>query len=474
MSSHPDSPSPPSPELAATPSAVEPAPAEIPATGDPAQVALAQAPAQAVVVELPRSPRNFLVLAIYQVLIRIGWIFKTESIVMPAFMDAVGGTPALRGCLPMLNRFGTSIPPLLMARRLKNMPQKRRALFRCSLTTGLLFWALALMATLAAGHYHAWTPWVFLAIYGTFFSFHGLDELSLGSLQGKLIPATSRGRLMTLSISLGAPLAIVAAGLSMGRWLARPDGGFEMLFLASGTFFVAASLATFFLVESDDAYADPPVRLSSHVAAAGALLKSDENFRRLATVAGMFGASLMMFPHYQALAHQRLDLDLTNLLLWVIVQNAGAGLFSLLAGPVADWQGNRVVLRTAILICGCVPLLALLLVHVDPAIGRRWFWLVFLPLGLTPVTIRTLSNYTLEICRPADHARYLSTLSVCLAAPIVLLASLVGGLVSLIGYEAVFIGGAAVILCGGMLTFRLDEPRRRLPTPPAAVAPPVE
>ena len=38
--------------------------------------------------------RNFLVLALYQIVMRIGWIFKTESIVMPAVLDTItGGGP---------------------------------------------------------------------------------------------------------------------------------------------------------------------------------------------------------------------------------------------------------------------------------------------------------------------------------------------------------------------------------------------
>ena len=44
---------------------------------------------------------------------------------IPAFLDYIGGTPWLRGFLPMLNRFGHSVPPILFARRLKVMPRKK-------------------------------------------------------------------------------------------------------------------------------------------------------------------------------------------------------------------------------------------------------------------------------------------------------------------------------------------------------------
>ena len=57
----------------------------------------------------PNHSRNFGLGVLYMVLMRVGWIFKTESIIMPAVVDAIGGAGWLRGCLPMLNRFGQSL-----------------------------------------------------------------------------------------------------------------------------------------------------------------------------------------------------------------------------------------------------------------------------------------------------------------------------------------------------------------------------
>ena len=56
------------------------------------------------------EPRNLVVLVVYQVLLRVGWIFKTETVIMPSFLDMVGGAGWLRGCLPILSRFGQSAP----------------------------------------------------------------------------------------------------------------------------------------------------------------------------------------------------------------------------------------------------------------------------------------------------------------------------------------------------------------------------
>ena len=76
------------------------------------------------------EPRNFFVMAAYQVVMRVGWIFKTESIIMPFVLDSLGGGGWLRGLLPVLNRFGQSVPPLMSAGLVKSLPQKK-VLTRC-------------------------------------------------------------------------------------------------------------------------------------------------------------------------------------------------------------------------------------------------------------------------------------------------------------------------------------------------------
>src|SRR5262245_22569194 len=68
----------------------------------------------------PHERRNFWLLIANQVILRTGWIFKTESVVMPVAADALDPTGFTRGWLPLLNRFGQSVPPVLAARRLKN------------------------------------------------------------------------------------------------------------------------------------------------------------------------------------------------------------------------------------------------------------------------------------------------------------------------------------------------------------------
>ena len=176
----------------------------------------------------------------------------------------------------------------------------------------------------------------------------------------------------------------------------------------------------------------------------------------------MFGMSVTLFPHYQSMARSRLSLDLTSLVSWVIAQNLGTALFSIPAGWAADRFGNRRVLNSLMLSLCVVPMLALFLSR-SQTVDGVWFNAVFLMLGLAPVTIRTLNNYTLEICGPADRPRYLSTLGLCVATPPMLLSVLMGWLVDQISFEFVFLVGATCLFSGWCITFGLIEPRHSSP-----------
>ena len=146
-------------------------------------------------------------------------------------------------------------------------------------------------------------------------------------------------------------------------------------------------------------------------------------------------------------------------MVWVVAQNAGAGLFGFIAGAIADRWGNRLVIRLEIAAVIAAPLSALGLAAGWLPGGAAYLWISFFLLGLTPVMMRTLMNFALELSEPADHPRYISTLKLCMAVPFVF-SPLIGLLVDLAGFDIVFASITLLIALGGVMTFRLAEPRR--------------
>ncbi len=417
------------------------------------------------------SNHNLFWMAAQQVVLRIGWVFKTESVIIPAFFDFISGSASasvVRSVLPVLNRLGQSVPPLLYADRLQSLRHKKAALVAFSFLMAAPFLTLACLSFAASAHGGGWLVPVCMALYAVFFCFGGLTNLAFSTLQGKLIIPTLRGRLMAISSFLGAVGSVLCAWWLMRRWLELPGGGFGYLFAFTGGCFLLSATCSLMVRESADARL--PSKRSTRRARLGAawmIVRNDGNFRRLAMVALLFSTALMLFPHYQALAREKLGLQGKNLMYWVIMQNVSIGVFGLLIGPLADRRGNRLTLSLVILLSAITPALAVALAYGDPEIGKHWFWVVFAPLGMTPVSMRTMNNYTLEICPAHDHPRYLSTLSLCLAAPFCL-SPLVGVLIDAVGFAAVFLGVAGAMLCCGLLTFRLVEPRHQRPAAEAA------
>lgn len=408
------------------------------------------------------SRYNFALLAAYQIVMRIGWIFKTESIVMPAVVDILGGPAWVRGCLPMLSRFGQSIPPVLAARRVKLLPQKKLGLAVCTLGMAGSFLLLAWVWNQRQGLRPWTTTAAFLSVYTLFFVCVGIGQMTMGTLQGKLIPVTVRGRQLMIANLIGSVAAVIAAWLLLPQWLTDTGGAFDWIFATTGVCFLAAALVALGLRESADNFTDTAENLRTLWATTRQILIRDRQFRGLVGVSILFGVSITLFPHYQALARESMSLSLRHLTFWVVLQNIGTALFSLLAGPVADRYGNRLVLRC--LLCGLtlVPLLALLLAtwQVGTAFGA-----VFLAIGLTPVTFRTLFNFTLELSLTEDHPRYLGILGFAIALPI-FFSPLVGLLVGKLGFVPVFVSAAGCLALAAFATGNLAEPRHGPPPTP--------
>ncbi len=402
---------------------------------------------------------NFLTLVAYQVIVRTGWIFKTESIIMPAVMDAMGGTGWLRACLPMLNRFGQSVPPLMASSFVTHRPIKKWILATCTGIMGLVFVLLALFWQMNEGQGSWFLPTIFLILYAIFFSAVGVNQLSLATTIGKLIPTRRRGLLMLCATSLGSISAITAAWFLLRIWLYSEVANFTAIFLFAGIAFLIAALITTNLREQRDVTDGNPVSLGEIFKSVFSTLRDQKNFRQLSIVAALFGMSMTLFPHYQALGRERLGMQNQDLLTFVIAQNIGMALFSIPAGRLADQFGNRLVLRIVMLAICAGPILAIVLSHF-PAVGATWFFLVFVIIGLTPVTMRIFSNFALELTTRDQQPKLLGVLSLCMAGPAIFTSTALGLLLDFVGFETVFCLVTALLFVGWLMTFRLKEPRK--------------
>lgn len=404
----------------------------------------------------------------FQVLQRTGWIFKTESLVMPAVLDMIGGSAWLRGFLPMLNRFGQSIPPMLFAGRVRSAAVKKNWLAGTTALMGVIFLALALLWQWAGSIPQLWMSLAVLSLYAVFFSVTGVNQLVQSALQGKLIPVRRRGELMTFSSMIGSVVAVFCAWVLLRRWMSGATADFTSIFTFTGVLFLLGAVSALAFREQRDNFSPTPFSLRGLSVDTVMVLRNDRDFRRVAITAALFGMMMTLFPHYQAVAISRLDLDLGSLVPWVIAQNLGVAVFSMPVGLITDRFGNRLALRFVMLGLCLAPVAAIVVSRI-PGASEHWFLLVFGLLGLTPVTMRTFNNYTLELTDRSSQPRYLAILSLMMAGPAVLGSVAVGLLIDWFGYEPTFAFVTACQLAGFAMTWWLAEPRAGLSRAAGAV-----
>jgi Major Facilitator Superfamily len=405
-----------------------------------------------------RETENLVVLASHQIVWRVGWTFKTESIILPAILDTVAGAGWLRGCLPLLGRLGQSVPPLFAVGVFRAAARKKWTLMAFAALAGLPYLALAGIWSGAGGEKRGWMAAVILALHFAFFVCYGLYQIAFGTVQGKLIRPERRGQLLWGATFVGLFPTVVFCQWLMPDWLMKPMPGFTYLFLFVGLALVLAAILVGALAEPAGNGVPRLAERSGSVAEILQALRRDRNLRRLVFVILLACLGLVTIPHYQAFARDRLGLDRGDLVFMVITHTTSVSVYSLLIGPVADRWGNRLTLRLLILGAAIAPVYVLCLPSLAGSLSRNLFWLVFVPLALTPLVPTILINYALEICRSEEHPRYVSIVNLAMMPPF-LLSPLMGMLVDAISFEAVAGGTAVLMLLCGLMTFWLDEPR---------------
>jgi len=400
---------------------------------------------------------NFLVMAFYQITLRCGWIFKTESIVMPAFLDALGVSAWVRGFLPLFNRFGQSVPPMLLSSDVRGAPHKKTIVSLTMFLLAVCFLAIAFIWNLSANAW--WMPVIFLLIYGVFFMIVGVHNLAARSIQGKLIRANRRGRLMMVGNVIGALASVSLAYWLFPQWLpAEGPHNFFGLFAFAAGMFVASALIAMVVIEPEDHRLRTTNRLHNAWQDAKRTFQEDPRFRRIALVGAFTNTSIMLFPHYQPIAKEYLEMSLDNLMPWVIAQNLGMAAFSMVLGPIADLRGNRTVLRLLLIVMIATPLLTLFLIN-QPTWGGDYFWIIFVLVGMTPFSIGILSNYTLELTETENHPRYLATLGLVVAIPAILSPVVSYSMDFFESPTPLFTAVSILLVFAWLLTFRIPEPR---------------
>ena len=397
---------------------------------------------------------NFATFAANQILMRMGWVFKTESVIVPAYLDTLSKSDVLRGLLPVSFRLVQSLAQFFLAQRVSQTPFKQ-PLCTTSIFGMMASWSVIAVLAGVARLPVSITVVLFLAAYTLQCFFYGYYRLTGGTLQGKLIPVEKRGSFVAYGNAIGSILAIAVACRFMYEWLGGETPRYAAVFGGAAVCYGVAAIVTFYFVESPSPRQESRPPLQS-LREGLQILRSDRDFLKFAVVAVLYFLSWPLFPHYTVFGKRVLGVESSHFVVWIIVTNLVAALGFWLVGGIADRRGNRLVLRILLFLGACTPLAAVGISRL--AFGAKLYWIIYALLGMIPVMVRFVENYTLEISTEKKHPQYLSVVSL-LEACSLLASPLVGLLISKFSFEPVFLGGGALIATACLLTFWLVEPR---------------
>ena len=363
----------------------------------------------------PHEKRNLIVFALNQILMRLGWMFKSESVVIPAFIDVYTSSGTIRGLLPLILRIGQSLPQFLVAQRVARMPKKQGFFILTGFGFAIPWFVLSGDVNpdtlVIQRHCCCFSRAVYPALAGGRLQSSGYRNTTRKTHQSRKngggyspIPISSvvhlRSVLLFTSYRVGflgvlhvMRCSLVEQPFSLGSQRQSVSG-------LKNSLHVQRARAPFFRFLGD-------ALLS---------LRYDRNFRRFAVVILLFYSIWPLFPHYTVFGKRTLGLVPSGFVTLIIAQNASNAIGAGIMGNIADRSGNRFVLRILILISACMPLLAVGISRMPS--GAQFYWIIFALMGFTPVSARIVTNYTLEIAPQEKHPQYLGVMSLFQAIPL--------------------------------------------------------
>jgi hypothetical protein len=421
-------------------------------------------------------PRNFRAMALYTSFMQMGWIFKTESTVIPMFVTFLTTNPMLISIVPILSRLPQFLSQFLFLGVVERARQRKRVLIAATSVFTLAWGGIALTLWFGGALPPVGLLTAFLVLYAVGWTAMGVERVANRVLQYTLIPTRRRGRVFGIGGSVGRFSALIS-GAIIADFMGRATDfrlNFALLFTCAFVFFVVTVLCQLSFKEPARPAVPPDHMGLRQIATDGwRLLRSDVDFRRIFMIGSFQSFSVNLFAFYVPYARtwsaspdfpQHLGRALGK---GLTIQHLVVGVLSLALGLVVDWKGNRVVLRGLCFLLANIPLAMILIGRYVPIDARLTALLaVYAMIGCLPVMARVTGNYVLEIGPPETRTLYVGIFGsgqiVTLAFP-VLLGVAVSVLKRSLGakqaYEVVFLCCSALFYTSVYLASRLREPR---------------
>lgn len=406
---------------------------------------------------------NFFILAVRFIVYRVAWVFKTESVVISAFVASITESSFMVGLFPMASRIGKFLPQLFTANLIEPLPKRKHALLLLNIGV-LVPWGIVASWCWLKPQNRFLFVWFFLFAYFSFWACAGSGDLAVRTIIGKVIRPNFRGRLLKIVGIYGGILTVLG---SLGAtYIMRGPGPLQFPYnyatLFSITFALFLCVFVCNLIIREPSYPLPVKRdkVAHYFKNAFSLFRTDRNFRKIVLVGWTYSLGAAMFPFYTVFAKQKLGISIKIIAYALFIQYAGVAIGNYLLGPLADRRGNRITLSWTSWLTALVPVVPLLVHRLVPmsVVGYAYL-LTYFMIGISVGRETYLQNYLLEISPLERQPLFVGAANMFIALSS-FFPAVIGLLLIALPYEAVFVGAAAFTAIGGLITYSLHEPRK--------------
>lgn len=419
--------------------------------------------------------RNALAFMADMAIFRTAISFISSSTVLPAFIALLAGSEAIVGLVQGLIDGAWFLPQLLSASAVSRLPRKKPVILRAVIIGRSLLFPLAVLV----GYWGASRPKVVLVATAlTFFLFYiadGIASVPWFEILAKSLPDRRRGRVLGVGQVVGG-VGGIASGMAV-RWIlsdACPwqyPTNFAALIAIGGGLLMVALIPLVALYEPtwETAKKAPP-SVGQTLRSVPQIVRRDRSFGLLILIRllATFGGVAIAF--YVLHGQRNLGFSTEDLGLFVSAQVFGSLLSGFLTGLLQDRWGPlahmRVVIGSAVL----VPVIALLALPLQPALGANlvyYYMLLYVVMGIYLGSFAwPYLNWIFEHTGEADRSLYIGIVNT--TAALAMFAPPLGGwIVSVASYQAAFGTALAFALAALALTLWLPDTRRRKSAPAA-------
>jgi MFS-type transporter involved in bile tolerance (Atg22 family) len=408
--------------------------------------------------------RNFILFAVHTILFRVGWLFKTESVIVPAVARLLGANNFLIGFFPMFMRLGETLPQIFAAGYVQPLPRKKPYLM-LSGSLFFLLWFLLFLAFIQIPYSRrSILLLIFLLIYVLFWTNLGVFALLNNIIIGKTIPYNIRGKLISVAGMVSGIAAVIVTFTVIQPVLHKNFQSvltpYSVLFFICSILFLLSFIFISFIKEPPITYSNSGrTKMISFITQSFSLIKKDRNFLIFFLVSSIAMCGFGLLAFYTMYAKNHLAVPDYVLAYYLAVQVGGNSLGSLFYGFCADRFGNRMVIRMIILTICLTPLTAVIIGTAGALPHREYLYcLVFFMVGFNLPIYQILVNYLLEIAPLQKHPNYLGIYS-AMSSLFFVFPLAMGFLMDKFYYNKVFIGITLFLAIGVILSVKLIEPR---------------